>query len=382
MGWKDLVTGAVEKALEPVEHLETEYDPEKLRQKVCNYFRKAGKGLDTNQPIKSLIDEIADRAFSSLFAGLHSRDWVHKADFIFVLDAACKEILPPRLLQRVSQQEFEAIILAANDRAFEEQRFSPIAWEVVPAFSEEKSVQKKLLWAITEGRKDAATGKHAAQGDVQDFAKRWIGCSVAILRGNGEDVSELLPVERAVELFTKLVDDGALPVGLVADAQDDPPVAPELIDEVVRDAYSGWGDKTGISCVARGEAWRRPKSRAEGYGQHPEGEEQSDEDDSRGNPALAAWGPTKSCEAAAANARAVMQEELGLAPRPAAGYGGASKGAARSGAAGGAWQQTEHSYAHAVPTQRPRMGPYDGLASHGRQGRPQRGAIPFFPSSR
>ncbi|CAJ1371619.1 unnamed protein product [Effrenium voratum] len=117
---QDGLSAAISEALEPVQHLEKDWDRSKLTKRIRDYFRKAGKSLDFRE--KSwlvLVNEYADSVFSSIFQAIGDRPWLDQVDFILVLDAGIKEFFPGHVTRDVPSEEFQQGVLAAHDRAFE-----------------------------------------------------------------------------------------------------------------------------------------------------------------------------------------------------------------------------------------------------------------------
>eukprot|EP00928_Gymnodinium_smaydae_P033118 TRINITY_DN2380_c1_g1_i1.p1 TRINITY_DN2380_c1_g1~~TRINITY_DN2380_c1_g1_i1.p1 ORF type:complete len:325 (-),score=83.42 TRINITY_DN2380_c1_g1_i1:84-1058(-) len=236
---EELLWNVVSEVVNEVAHLETELTPDKLSKRIRDYFRKAAKGLEFGQkPWQQLINDYADNVFGNMFNGLGDRPWLEQADFLLCLDAAVKDNFPPYILERVPQQAFECTVLAAHDRAYEEQRFLPILWETVRENVDGQKTKKLLYNAGEHGRKIAATPNPNAQNEVEDFVGRWIDATIEhVARTNGGDPAWTLPVEQAVDLFNALMARGSLPLAM-REAHGPPPVNWPFIEASVRTAYA------------------------------------------------------------------------------------------------------------------------------------------------
>lgn len=236
---QDIVGDAVTQALAPVLELETEWDSDKLHKRMKMYFRNAAKGLEfTTKPWNELVEEYADKVFASIFQALKDRQWVLQADFVLVLDAGIRESFPPKLLKPVSQEIFERCVLQAHDRAFEEQRFSPLLWDTISEKVTDANARKKAYTAIEEGRKQAAArGPVDGTDMVEDFVSSWINSSITLLAADCADLEAMLPCETAVSLFNALLEGGALPLPLVKESGPPPSEWP-IVTVTLQDAYT------------------------------------------------------------------------------------------------------------------------------------------------
>jgi len=236
---QDLLGPAITAALEPVAHLEQEWDQTKLEKRVRGYFKNAAKGLEFNsQPWNVLVEEYADKVFSSIFQALSDRPWVVQADFLLAVDAGIKENFPKKTLAGIPGALFEAAVLNAHDRAFEEQRYAPLLWETLVAMFAELGPKgkKKMYEAFEEGRKDA--GKSGAD-TVESFVQNWVAGSVTRMRRDcqHEELEESLPLEECVNFVEALIAAGSLPIGLTAESGVPPPGTVDLVG-IVQSAYA------------------------------------------------------------------------------------------------------------------------------------------------
>eukprot|EP00747_Dinoflagellata_sp_TGD_P165537 gnl/TRDRNA2_/TRDRNA2_186925_c0_seq1.p1 gnl/TRDRNA2_/TRDRNA2_186925_c0~~gnl/TRDRNA2_/TRDRNA2_186925_c0_seq1.p1 ORF type:complete len:345 (+),score=78.98 gnl/TRDRNA2_/TRDRNA2_186925_c0_seq1:33-1037(+) len=261
---EELLWGAVASALQPVIHLETEWDTSKLEKKIREYFRKGVKHLEFGmKPFHALIDEYCDYVFSSIFSALGDREWLHQVDFLLVVDAGVKDNFPEHILASVPQQAFEQAVLSSHDRAFEEQRYCPLLWHTVETQLEGKETRKKVYAAGEEGRKQAGNGMgtrtQSATNEVEDFTARWIECSLAHLARSG-DLEHLLPVDSAKQLFHSLIEAGSLPIALVQASNQLPRY--EFVEQCVRWAYgSGKGGGGGGYGKGKGKGKSKGKGK-------------------------------------------------------------------------------------------------------------------------
>jgi hypothetical protein len=216
---------------------EQEWDQNKLEKTLRTYFNKGAKNLPSirSNSLWELINTYADNVFSSLFAGLGSREWLYmgQADFILVLDAGIKDNFPREALIGCSQLEFEQMVLAAHDRAFEEQRFGPILTEAMSGHIQGPKTKRRVWNAVEQGRKEAAS----TSVQMEDFAACWINKAIAMVSEEAHgDPESVMTMDTAVALFNSLIEGGGLPLAMTQDAGP-PPAKWPLIEEAVQTAY-------------------------------------------------------------------------------------------------------------------------------------------------
>jgi hypothetical protein len=227
---------AVSEAVVGIMEFEKEWDQNKLEKKIREYFNKAAKNMNvTNARLFECINEYADNVFSSLFAGLGDREWLFsgQADFILVLDAGIKDNFPPHLISKIPQAEFEQMVLAAHDRAFEEQRFGPLLTEAMNGVVSGPKTKKRVWNAVEQGRKDAAS----SAVNHEDFTAHWINRTIELLSEamHGEPEA-CLAADSAGQLFHALVEGGGLPLAMTQESGL-PPEGWPLVDEAIQTAY-------------------------------------------------------------------------------------------------------------------------------------------------
>lgn len=227
---------AIPDAVAAMIHLETQWDAAKMEKKLKEYFNKAAKNLQMRpgKGIADLIQEYADNAIGSIFAGLGDREWLYtgQADFLLILDAGIKDNFPGHLLHGLSQLEFEQAVLAAYEKAFDEQRFCPILSDCVSATVTGPKIKKKVWNSLDAGRKEAVASEAIT---VEDFTTTWIGSSVAHLSQSSQGSPEsTMPPEQCSQLFVALLEGGALPTSLTAEGAEAPLM---LVEDTVKNAY-------------------------------------------------------------------------------------------------------------------------------------------------
>ncbi|CAE8605580.1 unnamed protein product [Polarella glacialis] len=265
MSWEeDHIWDAVSEALQPVAHLEVEWDLAKLTKRLKDYFRKGAKGLEYHDKTwLALINDYADSVFASIFQALGDRKWLSQVDFLFVLDAAIKDTFPKHLLERVPTAEFERAVLSAHDRAFEEQRYLPRLWDSVESLGLTGKARKKSYDAVEEGRKVAVKYLGQSPNEVKAFLSRWTDITVANLSKTTQgDPESAMPEIAAVRLFHSLIEADALPIALTSQ-HGPPPERWPFVDFAVRTAYAAHcGEAGGTEFRDKGKG----KARGKGYG--------------------------------------------------------------------------------------------------------------------
>mmetsp|Transcript_23738 Transcript_23738/g.44852 ORF Transcript_23738/g.44852 Transcript_23738/m.44852 type:complete len:327 (+) Transcript_23738:13-993(+) len=212
---------AVTDALEPVQHLEKEWEAAKLSKRIRDYFKKAAKSLDyQDRSWLGLVNDYADSVFSSIFQAIGDRPWLDQVDFIFVLDAGIKEFFPGHVLRNVTQQELQRSVLAAHDRAFEEQRYLPKLWEFLESLGLYGKTRKKAYDSVDEGRKVALRymREPSSPDEVKAFVSRWVDSALHHLhRCTQGDPASVLDERQATFVFKRLLQEGCMPIPLLAE---------------------------------------------------------------------------------------------------------------------------------------------------------------------
>ncbi|CAE7264818.1 SLC12A7 [Symbiodinium sp. KB8] len=200
---------AVTEAIEPVQHLEKEWEPAKLCKRLRDYFKKAAKSLEfKDRSWMGLVNDFADSAFSSIFQAIGDRRWLDRVDFVFVLDAGIKEFFPRHVLEDVPQKDLERLVLAAHDRAFEEQRYLPKLWDFLDSMGLSGKTRKKAYDSIDEGRKVALKYMRdpSAPDEVKAFVSRWVDSTVKHLhRFTQGEPESVLDESQAAHVFERLL---------------------------------------------------------------------------------------------------------------------------------------------------------------------------------
>jgi len=234
-GYEIMLPTAIPEAVATLAEMEKEWNADKLYKKLNEYFNRASKSLNfRSNGLPELINKYADNAMGSIFAGLGDREWLctGQADFLLLVDAGIKDTFPAHLLKAVRQLDFEQMVLAAYDRAFEEQRFSHILSEAVLATVSGPKIKTKVWNSVDRGRKDAVM---SGVTDIEEFTNTWINTSIAHLSeaSQGSPEATMAP-ELAVKLFQALLEGNSLPLSLTQEA-----VAPvHLVEEAVSNAYT------------------------------------------------------------------------------------------------------------------------------------------------
>jgi hypothetical protein len=237
----------------------------RLEKRIRDAFKRAAKGLQYRaKPWTDLVNDYADSVLSSIFSGLgESRPWLCRVDFVLALDAGIKEFFPPCVLRGLPQEEFERTVLAAHDRAYEEQRYFPILWNsVCPPVVEERS-RKKVCKAAEFGRTAAMEAMRKGSFQVKEFVSRWIDLAIMdlsrVTQGCCEDV---LPEPSAVQLFNHMILLGALPLALTAEFGTPPRPWP-FVEFSVHQAFTAHSGAQGQALPPAGSR-RRPRAAGSG----------------------------------------------------------------------------------------------------------------------
>lgn len=233
----ELLWNAVTEALAPIMSKETQLEPNKLEKRVREYFKKGAKNLSfRSKGWRELVDEYADNVFGSLFCGLGDRDWICEADFLLVVDAGVKEQFPASMFSDVPQAQFENVILAASDRAHDDQRYLHLRWEVVQREVQGKVTQKKVGNALDGARVETVK---LALPSAEEFVEEWVkNMMEALLKTTQGEPQHILPQEICKSLFDAIVEAGGLPFALTAERGGIPDGVWEYIEVAVEEEYA------------------------------------------------------------------------------------------------------------------------------------------------
>lgn len=243
-GQSELLWNTIDETIEtcvmPFEH---EWEKEKLVKKIRDYFWKAQKNLTIKRNLQGAVDEFADVALGSLFAGLGDREWLYsgQADFTAVLDAGCQCCLNIDLMNTVEREEYGQIVTASYARAFEEQRFGPILTNEVTKAVQGPKTKKKLWNSMEAGRKQAMEEEIT---QLEDFVACWINASCGHLANEtGHNPDSVLEAGDMAAFFHALFKAGALPIAMTQESGIPPEDWP-LVSETVQMCYAGIADGT------------------------------------------------------------------------------------------------------------------------------------------
>lgn len=230
------MTAALEEVVPGLAAMETEWDEQKLSQKLSEYFTKCVKHMNfKNKGIDTYISEYADLALGTVFAGLGDREWLYsgQGDLSMLLLAGVKDYFPKWLLKKAPEDEVQTLVALAYERVFDEQRCGPIISETVPLVVSGPKIKKKVWNAMFEGRKVAAT---SGTQDAEEFTQMWIDSAVKDLSENSLGNPALsMEIDQAVKLFVSCLEGSGLPLSLQT-VTPSPPV--HVVEAAVAAAYA------------------------------------------------------------------------------------------------------------------------------------------------
>lgn len=245
---RDRIQAAVFQAVQPIAHMEKQWDAWKLETRISAYFRAGTKNLqfDKNKPWDELVYAYCDSVFNSIFQALSDREWLNLADFLAPLRASILELFPPNVLCEVAPQDFEQTSLCAHDQAFEEQRFAVILHESLSSQVKDKRTRNRIYQSVEAGRRSAAQMNLSESANpAEEFATSWVNFSIERLRAECNGWPEqLMQPAAAIWLFHTLIDQGAFPVSLLASTGPIPSGWP-VITQAVQAAYATKGKGKG-----------------------------------------------------------------------------------------------------------------------------------------
>jgi hypothetical protein len=206
-GDEGLIWNAVVQALGPVQHLERQWDADKLQKKVREYFSKATKNVAFSaKSWDELCKDYADKVYGSLWNGLGDREWLEQVNFMPVVDAAIRDYFPPALIQPVPAEIFEQTVVRACEQANDGWRYYTYRWDVIQKLVHSKAAQKKVRDALDTAREEVVNEE---LGTVEDFLSRWTQSTVQNLaKASQGSPSSNLPLGLGIQLFDGLVQEG------------------------------------------------------------------------------------------------------------------------------------------------------------------------------
>lgn len=217
---------------------ETEWDRPKMEKQLRQYYIKAAKNIVfKNKPLETLINDYADNVAAAIFGGLGNTRWLQndqdKGTMVLLLDAAIKDIFPGGLFKDIEQPQFEALVMAAYERSFDQQRFWPILTETIADFVSGPRIKKKVYNAIESGRKAAMeTGTSSAEVFVFSWCTKTVESLAAACQ---QGPQEALEPERMAHLFLSMLASGALPASAKLKEGESPPTT--TVEESIMRAY-------------------------------------------------------------------------------------------------------------------------------------------------
>lgn len=249
----DNMAATVAATIQPVVHLEKEWDQAKFQSKMLEYMNKAGKKLNYGvTPWDKCAETFCQSFYESYWRALGDRyAYVEKVEFSRALAAGMKYHFPPEVMRTVpSDEEFMQKVYGAAVTSFDNCRWYSWGYQIVKNVISGK-IQQKSVSAAVDSAREVAINAISSEGivDSEAFMKKWVRSTVDALRGNIRD----LPQSTAIELFDKLVQEGGgLPFVLELGQGKPPAKWPAIVDAV--NAAFGGGGSSGSSFGRAGGA--------------------------------------------------------------------------------------------------------------------------------
>lgn len=237
----DQMAALTSATIQPIAHLEKEWDLSKFQQKMLEYMNKAAKKLNFGvMPWDRCVEEFCTKFFESYWRALGDRyAYVEKLEFSSALGAAIKYHFPPEVMSTVpSEEDFMQKVYGASVTAFDNCRWYSWGYQIVKNVVPGK-VQQKSVSAAVDSSREASINAMASEGtvDSEAFMEKWIGKTMDALRGKD------LPQAIAVELFNELVQQGGGLPYVLEIAQGKPPPRWPSIELAVNKAFGGSGSR-------------------------------------------------------------------------------------------------------------------------------------------
>lgn len=226
----------VSDAAAPIMNMEKQLSQEQLVKRIGDHTVKAVKGMSLrNRALDEAINEFADNVYYAIHRAFSDRDWLMQLDLLLVMDTAIKQLFPGQLVGSVDPATFEQMVLAANDRSFDEGRYQFVSWEIVQGSVQGPKTKKKVRESLDEGRAVAVqSGAHSSE----DFLQAWVTAAVGKLAEKTQGSPDsALPSHTAVQLFDQLVQAGSMPLSFT-ESEGLPPRGWPSIEQHVAAAYA------------------------------------------------------------------------------------------------------------------------------------------------
>jgi hypothetical protein len=234
---EEALTAALTAAIQPIAHLEKEWDSQKFQKKMTEYMSKAAK-INDKAPIDDILESFCTKFYESYWRALGDRySYVEKIDFSDAMVAGVKYYFEPHVWQNVPDEALTQGVLKAHLAAFDNCRWYSWGYQVCKTVIPGKTTQKTVSNAVDTARAELIKLMATGEGpmDIDTFMDMWIKRVVPRVSTND------LSAQVAVRLFNELVQEGGgLPHVLQLVAGKPPPNWP-VVESSVSQAYQGLG---------------------------------------------------------------------------------------------------------------------------------------------
>jgi hypothetical protein len=226
-------------AIQPVAHLEKEWDADKFQKKMLEYMNKAAKGINFGRsPWEECVETFCTKFFESYWRALGDRyAYVEKIDFSATLGAAIKYHFPKEVMATIpSEEEFARRVYTNSVAAMDNCRWYSWGSQIVKTVVPGKTSQKNVWAAVDSARENLVKTGHGA--DSESFIGSWVQATIEKLSpmsmsARSAQGPDSLPKAVAIKLFDELVQQGGgMPYHLELTQGKAPPGWPPIASAV------------------------------------------------------------------------------------------------------------------------------------------------------
>ena len=191
-----------------IQSMEKELDNDKLNTKLYGFLMKANKTAGASLTAwQTMVEDFVNKFYSLLYQGMSGRVWLERADFSLVCAISIKA-WKAEIINAVPQDDYMQHVGTICALAHDNARYYSHAWAIVTKVIDSKVNQKRVRDAVDKAREDAVKTQPA---NIDAFLPQWIMAAIEALakESPAKNPKISLPKEKALELFNKLIQEGA-----------------------------------------------------------------------------------------------------------------------------------------------------------------------------
>lgn len=206
----DEIYTAVKVTLSAVVTCESADELVKIQTRIAKYARDSVQDVENRSNPEAMISEYVNSFLGRIFHCYCDREWFPQADWLLLLDATIRRLLPGEVLAQMNPEDLESITFRVHDAVIEENKTMPKVWEAIQQFVQGPKIRKTVNKAIDAARKSA---REEVIIGLDEFCERWIAHTGEKL--NEMEMLDYLNPDQAVGIFTTVFEAGGYPDNLV-----------------------------------------------------------------------------------------------------------------------------------------------------------------------